>query len=98
MRSDFRENLANIIPLSPAPQRSDSGESDQKSHCALLLRNPGMGIALLRMDEVLELGRVANEEHGRGVPDQMPYALMNASKSSFTRFLCVVHSPCGAPL
>ena len=97
MRSDFRKNLANIIPWSPAPQRSDSGESDQKSHCALSAQ-PGMGIALLRMDEVLELGRVANEEHGRGVPDQMPYALMNASKSSFTRFLCVVHSPCGALL
>jgi len=44
MRPDFRKNLANIIPSSPAPQRSDSGESDQKSHCALLLRNPVSGM------------------------------------------------------
>jgi len=54
MRSDFRKNLANIIPWSPAPQRSDSGESDQKSHCALLLRNP-YGHCALRMDEVWNL-------------------------------------------
>ncbi|CFP67595.1 Uncharacterised protein [Bordetella pertussis] len=36
----------------------------------------GLGVALLGMDEVGELERIANEEHGRVVADQVPVAFV----------------------
>ena len=51
-----------------------SGDSDQKSHIAVGERMLVLRVALLRMDEVGELERIAHEEDRRIVADDVPVA------------------------
>ena len=55
---------------------ADSGDRVQKSHCMLLSRRLVSGMALLGVDEVLELAGVADEEDRGVVAHQVVVALL----------------------